>query len=1048
MAPKRSKSSKVFKDPPKGSKAKVPKPSPIAHLLTLGDQETFQSHYDHAIDRFRTSVQVNGRQAYRDLVYEIKEIVSSLFPDEVANADTAWIVASIPNPTATNFQSDMAIEEVTERTDPVGSDDQPYKIDLDDLSQFTSSQQEIINRVRTNAGTARHYIKEMHHGLAKLRPKVSQIEHLAIIEAVKLPQTKINVVQSLAPAQPVQAQPAPTQQQGTSQTSSSQGVSTDDLIIAENIPNPARYDRNTNPHTSLLAALVHYVMRLNLVSSRRLHIGQENCATLFHTSKSALKRVFTGNVRKGGKQYLQERERAAELAQAQAKAEKAERQQAAAAQLAGQTPTVQIGSICHVCGEGFDTDIELQNHLIDHQRLARWFTCPWCRKAFNEYVEFQEHEKAHDGKYICCECLKGFATYKELSAHTKTHSFHCPVCNQETKSRDKLAYHMKIIHGQEISLFRCGVCPAVFCEEIEYHAHFNEDHRLKIRCKICCVGFKLQEELDAHNDEKHPPAQEVVMEADSSDPARTVNPLDTIEGGTVKPVGISLVHCPVCGVYFSNGELYKGHINTYHQQLMVTCKFCREVIFSPEVSHHITVTHITCFGCLKSFASEELLQAHMLECTAPPSQVSSVTVPVRPKDPAPSDIPEPPPAPVPQQPTAGPTPQASGLDQPAAPVSKSPGRASRPFECEYCERKFSKVVSLHMHKSQSHRDLIDPSLLNTPAHCDSCNRDFASYVDLEQHNEDAHKPPAIPTPSKPVHHYYCPFNPCEFFGYTEEDVHRHQRARHWNEFIFRCNKCKFVSDTVDSLGMHNAKAHLGPFVEIGKSVVIPCNLCQYNAKGWERFFVHIRTHSQNKFPCIECQWTFCSAHALNRHSVTTHDTRHFGCGFCILDFPSNDALCTHTISHQINCHLCWEPFMSDSAFNKHMRNKHPTRQMTMQQSRTADEERAWEDQQRTKCIQQLKRQMRREREEDRKRRLHGDTPAEPSEPTPSTSGATSGSPRKKRKCKKPDPADLPDDDDDNGDEQPDDDKLDPDFEPEEEEEDDDDDDEDNGGNDD
>ena len=89
MAPKRSKSSKVFKDPPKGSKVKVPKPSPIAHLLTLGDQETFQSHYDHAIDRFRTAVQVNGRQAYRDLVYEIKEIVSSLFPDEVANADTA-----------------------------------------------------------------------------------------------------------------------------------------------------------------------------------------------------------------------------------------------------------------------------------------------------------------------------------------------------------------------------------------------------------------------------------------------------------------------------------------------------------------------------------------------------------------------------------------------------------------------------------------------------------------------------------------------------------------------------------------------------------------------------------------------------------------------------------------------------------------------------------------------------------------------------------------------------------------------------------------------
>ena len=115
---KRPKSSKVFKDPPKGPKVKVTKTSPIAHLLILGDQETFQSHYDHAIDRFRTNVQVNGRQAYRDLVYEIKEIVSSLFPDEVATADLTWIVASIPSPTAANFQSDMSMEEVTEHNDP------------------------------------------------------------------------------------------------------------------------------------------------------------------------------------------------------------------------------------------------------------------------------------------------------------------------------------------------------------------------------------------------------------------------------------------------------------------------------------------------------------------------------------------------------------------------------------------------------------------------------------------------------------------------------------------------------------------------------------------------------------------------------------------------------------------------------------------------------------------------------------------------------------------------------------------------------------------
>ena len=174
-------------------------------------------------------------------------------------------------------------------------------------------------------------------------------------------------------------------------------------------------------------------------------------------------------------------------------------------------------------------------------------------------------------------------------------------------------------------------------------------------------------------------------------------------------------------------------------------------------------------------------------------------------------------------------------------------------------------------------------------------------------------------------------------------MHRPQRGRHWHDFIYRCNKCKFVSDNIDDLGMHHARVHLGPFVPIGKSVILPCNLCQYNAKGWTIFFSHIRTHTQNKYLCAECQYTFNSPQLLNKHSVYTNDTRHFGCGFCILDFPNNDELCVHAPTHQITCFLCWEMFMSHKEFNKHMEKKHPTKQMTVHKTRTAEEEREWED---------------------------------------------------------------------------------------------------------
>ena len=114
-----------------------------------------------------------------------------------------------------------------------------------------------------------------------------------------------------------------------------------------------------------------------------------------------------------------------------------------------------------------------------------------------------------------------------------------------------------------------------------------------------------------------------------------------------------------------------------------------------------------------------------MECEAPASQVSSVTVPVQPDDPAPTEEPEPAPAPE-DEPVTEPTPQASGSDQPPAPGSKSPGRSRRPHACKFCERRFEKIVSLHMHESQAHKNRIDPSLLNTPATCDICNREFAS----------------------------------------------------------------------------------------------------------------------------------------------------------------------------------------------------------------------------------------------------------------------------------------------------------------------------------
>ena len=127
---------------------------------------------------------------------------------------------------------------------------------------------------------------------------------------------------------------------------------------------------------------------------------------------------------------------------------------------------------------------------------------------------------------------------------------------------------------------------------------------------------------------------------------------------------------------------------------------------------------------------------------------------------------------------------------------------------------------MHMHQSQKHRDKIDPSLLKNPVTCDQCDREFASQADLEQHADKVHPAPepeptpAVPepdpTPAVPVtnptppqpHHIICTMPNCDFYGYIEEDLHKHLRPQHPLVYKYRCNRCAFVTDENTKLGMH------------------------------------------------------------------------------------------------------------------------------------------------------------------------------------------------------------------------------------------------------
>ena len=250
-------------------------------------------------------------------------------------------------------------------------------------------------------------------------------------------------------------------------------------------------------------------------------------------------------------------------------------------------------------------------------------------------------------------------------------------------------------------------------------------HRPKLDCCYCHKSFHLSE-MDEHVAKDHPPRQKIdptdpqpstsAQSAQSAQsfqtsehctqPEEPVNPLNTFKGGTVQPFGVNLRRCPVCGIYFSAWEYYRGHINKYHFRMLVTCKYCKKTVFAPMMSGHMRRTHSTCYICLKGFASDKVLQDHRMEmeCRQPDRKVNlleKVIIPPPPEPPAPTP-PEPaPPAPALPTPVVQdiqPKPAPEPEPEPPAPTpveeAKPASRPGRPYVCEYCAKVSKKVRNI------------------------------------------------------------------------------------------------------------------------------------------------------------------------------------------------------------------------------------------------------------------------------------------------------------------------------------------------------------------
>ena len=209
------------------------------------------------------------------------------------------------------------------------------------------------------------------------------------------------------------------------------GLNVDEKRVQDHMPRAVKLD-GTDKNTNLLGALVHWVMRNNLLTIVNKYPAIQ-ASRDFDVSYSKLKRVTTGKKQTRGSYYERQcREQEGKQIHKWGKKRKAVNPvDAALAKKKKVTLSVDTTE-CKYCGKLYHTGKKLTEHINqEHPGEQTIYACPYCTQPFNQYSEYLQHLGEHKDRIIRCRiCNKEFKTITKLSVHTKTHVNQCPFCSE------------------------------------------------------------------------------------------------------------------------------------------------------------------------------------------------------------------------------------------------------------------------------------------------------------------------------------------------------------------------------------------------------------------------------------------------------------------------------------------------------------------------------------------------------------------------------------------------------------------------------------------
>lgn len=195
----------------------------------------------------------------------------------------------------------------------------------------------------------------------------------------------------------------------------------------------------------------------------------------------------------------------------------------------------------------------------------------------------------------------------------------------------------------------------------------------------------------------------------------------------------------------------------------------------------------------------------------------------------------------------------------------------KPFECQFCDQKFTQSINLCRHVLSYHEP-------NAPKYqCKVCGKEFSVQIYLKSHEI--------------THSEERPFQ-CEECGALfkrKNDLRSHRRV-HSSAKPHQCDLCMTSFKTLGDLKTHkqihnNSKPH-------------SCTKCAKSFKRTGHLNRHMKIHSNEKpFKCKDCSAAFNRKENLRNHERTHTGEVPYKCQDCPAQFKHSSSLKAHAKKH-------------------------------------------------------------------------------------------------------------------------------------------------------